>query len=85
MTRIPLLAVRVAACAAVTGLAPCAAVAQADTAAPEQVVVTGSVTERAAVDAPYAISVIDAATLRSSGPLINLSEAMAREIGRAHV
>ena len=81
MTRIPLLAVRLAACAAVTGLAPCAAVAQADTAAPEQVVITVSVTERAAAEAPYAITVIDAATLRSSGPLINLSEAMARVPG----
>lgn len=47
----------------------------------EPVVITGSVAERAAVDAPYAISVIDAATLRSSGPLVNLSEAMARVPG----
>jgi len=50
-------------------------------AVPEQVVITGSIAERAAAEAPYAISVIDAASLRSSGPLINLSEAMARVPG----
>jgi iron complex outermembrane receptor protein len=49
--------------------------------AAEQVVITGSIGERAAAEAPYAISVIDAATLRSSGPMINLSEAMARVPG----
>lgn len=81
MTRIALLAARAAMCVAVTGFASCAALAQADAAAPEQVVITGSVAERAAVDAPYAITVIDATTLRSSGPLINLSEAMARVPG----
>ena len=47
----------------------------------EQVVITGSIAERRVVDAPYAITVIDAATLRSSGPLVNLSEAMARVPG----
>ena len=49
--------------------------------AEQQVIVTGSIAARAAADAPYAISVIDAETLRSSGPLINLSEAMARVPG----
>ena len=59
-----------------------AAWAQAQPAVPEQqVIVTGSAAERAAADAPYAISVVDAATLRSSGALINLSEAMARVPG----
>ena len=59
-----------------------AALAQTSTgAADQQVVVTGSVAERTAADAPYAISVIDAATLRSSGPMVNLSEAMARVPG----
>ena len=57
------------------------ALAQPMPATVEQVVITGSITERAAVDAPYAITVIDAATLRSSGPLVNLSEAMARVPG----
>ena len=47
----------------------------------EPVVITGSLAERRAVDAPYAITVLDAATLRSSGPLVNLSEAMARVPG----
>ena len=47
----------------------------------DPVVITGSAVQRAAADAPYAISVIDADTLRSSGPLINLSEAMARVPG----
>ena len=47
----------------------------------DPVVITGSSVQRAAADAPYAISVIDAETLRSSGPLINLSEAMARVPG----
>ncbi len=58
-----------------------AALAQPMPATVEQVVITGSIAERAAVDAPYAITVIDAATLRSSGPLVNLSEAMARVPG----
>ena len=49
--------------------------------AEQQIVVTGSVGVRAAAEAPYAISVIDADTLRSSGPLVNLSEAMARVPG----
>ncbi len=50
-------------------------------AAPQSVVVTGSVRERALLDAPYAISVIDAETLRASGPQINLSEGLARVPG----
>jgi iron complex outermembrane receptor protein len=48
---------------------------------PQQVIVTGSVVERAIVDAPYAIGVVDAKELRSSGPMINLSESMARVPG----
>ncbi len=47
----------------------------------QQVVVTGSPIERGVAEAPYAISVIDAQTLRSGGPLINLSEVMARVPG----
>ena len=54
---------------------------RAQTAATEQVVVTGSVAERATAAAPYAITVIDAATLRTSGAMVNLSEAMARVPG----
>lgn len=46
-----------------------------------QVVITGSVLERALLDAPYAISVVDAASLRAAGPMVNLSEAPARVPG----
>lgn len=45
------------------------------------VVVSGSVAERRLDEAPYAASVIDADTLRSAGPMINLSEALARVPG----
>jgi iron complex outermembrane receptor protein len=47
----------------------------------EPVVITGSTRERKLVDAPYAITAIDANTLRSSGPMVNLSEALARVPG----
>jgi iron complex outermembrane receptor protein len=45
------------------------------------IVITGSPSARAAAEAPYAIGVVDAATLRSAGPMVNLSEAMARVPG----
>lgn len=48
---------------------------------PQQVAITGSIRERAVLDAPYAISVIDAEALRSAGPMVNLSEAAARVPG----
>jgi iron complex outermembrane receptor protein len=57
----------------------CTTVAHAQ--AEQTIVVTGSVVERNVRDAPYAISVIDADTLRTSGPQVNLSEAMARVPG----
>jgi iron complex outermembrane receptor protein len=75
------------------GLAPCLAQgpAPADTAASapvaqpvaqlETVVVTGTVRAQALHDAPFAIQAIDAGTLRASGPMINLSEAMVRVPG----
>ena len=47
----------------------------------EQVVVTGSAAERAQVEAPYAIGSVGSDVLRSAGPLVNLSEAMARVPG----
>ena len=56
-----------------------AVIAQAP--AEQSVVVTGSVNQLIAAEAPYAITVIDADTLRASGPMINLSEAMARVPG----
>lgn len=45
------------------------------------VVVTGSVSERALEAAPYAASIVDADTLRQAGPMVNLSEALARVPG----
>jgi iron complex outermembrane receptor protein len=47
----------------------------------QQVVVTGSVVERLQRDAPYAISLVGAEALRGAGPMVNLSEAMARVPG----
>ncbi len=47
----------------------------------QQIVITGSVSERAAAEAPYAITVIDSQALRASGPLLNLSEALVRVPG----
>ena len=46
-----------------------------------QVVITGSVVERALSDAPYAISTVGREELRSAGPQVNLSEVMARVPG----
>jgi iron complex outermembrane receptor protein len=57
------------ACAAL--LAAGAACAQDDT-----VVITGSVVQRAAEEAPHAITVLGSGALRSAGPMVNLSEAL---------
>ena len=57
------------------------AVAQGQPAALPAVVVTGSTSERALQDAPYAASVVDADTLRGAGPAIHLSEALNRVPG----
>jgi iron complex outermembrane recepter protein len=43
---------------------------------PQEVVITGSVVQRALADAPYAASVVGREALRSAGPLVNLSEAL---------
>ncbi|WP_290877017.1 TonB-dependent receptor, partial [Aquabacterium sp.] len=65
------------------GLAP----AQAQTTATaadtdlEPVVVTATTQPKALKDAPFAASVVDAQALRSAGPLVNLSEALARVPG----
>lgn len=58
-----------------------AAHAQAGDSASQQIVITGSVVESQVRDAPYAISVVDAEALRSAGPMVNLSEALARVPG----
>ncbi|MCW5636834.1 MAG: TonB-dependent receptor [Rubrivivax sp.] len=47
----------------------------------QQVVVTGSVVERALADAPYAIGHVGRDELRSGGPLVHLSESLARVPG----
>lgn len=44
----------------------------------EPVVVSGSLIERTALEAPYAISVVDREQIRLSGPMINASEALQR-------
>ncbi len=68
--------------AAVLSLVSTLATAQTETSpAAQQIVVTGSIAERNAQDAPYAIGSVDAQALRSSGPMVNLSEAMARVPG----
>lgn len=48
---------------------------------PTVIVITGSTGARAAAEAPYAIGVVDADALRAAGPMVNLSEAMARVPG----
>lgn len=73
----------VLACAA--ALASLGALAQegatAGQGATQQVVVTGSVRERIAAEVPYAIGVVGREELRAAGPMINLSEALARVPG----
>jgi iron complex outermembrane receptor protein len=73
----PLLCPLAAACAHALSVAQPATAA--DPAA--TVVVTGSPLSVRLLDAPYAISVVDAQALRDAGPLINLSEALARVPG----
>ena len=63
-------------------LAACArAVLAQEPAASGTVIVTGSGAEQRAFDTPYAVGVVDGATLRAAGPLVNLSEAMGRVPG----
>ena len=57
--------------------------AQAQQAAAQQIVIVGSGVEQRAFDTPYAVGVVDAETLRSAGPLVNLSESLARVPGIA--
>ncbi len=59
---------------------PQAAQAQASEAAGE-VVVTGSLRAQRVLDAPFAITAIDASALRDAGAMVNLSEVMARVPG----
>ena len=48
---------------------------------PETVVITASGTEMRVFDTPYAVGVVTAAELRGAGPMVNLSEALARVPG----
>lgn len=60
------------------------AFAQADTPASsdtQTVIVTGGLRSQQVLDAPYAIGVVDAQTLRNAGPMVNLSEALQRVPG----
>jgi len=72
---------RAACVAALTAAAAGSAHAQALPVAAEPVVVTGSLHERAVFEAPHAVASVDRDTLRVSGPLVNLSEALARVPG----
>ncbi|MBL8288231.1 MAG: TonB-dependent receptor [Rubrivivax sp.] len=56
------------------------AAADPDEAGP-RVVITGSVVERTIADAPYAIGAVGRGELRSAGPLVHLSESLARVPG----
>ena len=47
----------------------------------DSVVVTGSPKERRVLDAPYAITVVGGEALRTGGPMVNLSETLARVPG----
>ncbi len=47
----------------------------------ETVIVTASPREQRVLDAPFAISAVDAAAIRNAGPMINLSEALAQVPG----
>jgi iron complex outermembrane receptor protein len=73
--------------AALAVFAACAALhvnanaAEASTSELEPVIVTAATRTTALKDAPYAASVVDAAAIRSAGPMINLSESLARVPG----
>lgn len=55
--------------------------AQPQDPATQTVVVTGSVRDLRALDAPFAIGVVDAQSLRDAGPMVNLSEALVQVPG----
>jgi iron complex outermembrane receptor protein len=59
----------------------CTAHAQPTPTELDKVAVSGSGIERRAFETPYAVSVVDAAELRSAGPMVNLSESLSRVPG----
>ena len=60
---------------------PAAAQTPPTAASADTVVVIGSGAEQRVFDTPYAVGVVGAAELRSAGPMVNLSEALARVPG----
>lgn len=68
-----------AALAALAALGP--GPARADEPAVDTVVIVGGGAGRGAFDMPYAVGTVDAAALRAAGPMVNLSEALARVPG----
>ncbi|WP_430420760.1 TonB-dependent receptor family protein [Methylibium petroleiphilum] len=70
----------VAACALI-GAAPLAQAQDAASGTLAPVVVTGKGFEQRAFDTPYSVGTVDEEVLRNAGPMINLSEAMARVPG----
>ena len=62
-------------------VAACLVAWQLPTASAAEVVVTGSARAQQVLDAPFAITVVDASALRDAGPMVNLSEVMARVPG----
>lgn len=68
--------------AAVLALSPSLrAQTSSEAAALDTVVITGKGFEQRAFDTPYSASVVDAEALRNGGPMVNLSEALARVPG----
>ncbi|MEO8123163.1 MAG: TonB-dependent receptor [Burkholderiales bacterium] len=59
-----------------TMLAPTPLMAEQTITPLDTVIITGGQSERRAIETPYAIGVIDATDLRTSGPMVNLSETL---------
>ena len=59
----------------------CLAAWQLPTARAAEVVVLGSARAQQVLDAPFAITVVDASALRDAGPMVNLSEVLSRVPG----
>ncbi|HET9976317.1 MAG TPA: TonB-dependent receptor [Burkholderiaceae bacterium] len=66
---------------ALAALAACGGAGAQEAAPTQQIVITGSGVEQRAFDTPYAIGVVDGTTLRAAGPMVNLSESLARVPG----
>jgi iron complex outermembrane receptor protein len=81
MTRSRAIVLHRVAGATLVWLACAAAALAADPEPAATVIVTASPREQRVLDAPFAISVVDAATIRHAGPMINLSEALAQVPG----